>query len=571
MPKFFLPLFLIFSLSGLLLFPGNGALGGTGDRGYKYSRNYTPKEYDCAPQNWCVLQGRQGIIYVGNQDDFLEYDGVSWRYTDIPNQSVRSLAIDTTGTLYLGGNNEIGFLTPNSKGELQYVSLVKHLDEAKRSFGTVWRTHSTPEGIYFRTSKFLFRWNAKPGRFDAWEPVSEFRASFTCNGTYFIHQPNLGLMHIVRNSLEMIPGGERFAGFRICMMVPYDAKKVLVGTRSNGFYLYDGRDITPFPIEVDDKIKEMILSHGIRLSSRPGEFALATLKGGLFIIDYRGKLKHIFNTDSGLQDKNVKYVYEDFQGNLWLALGKGISKIEYNSPFSIYDDRSHLPGLVLSVVRYRTQLYAGTTGGLYLLEAPNKFREVPEISTNCWFLLSSADALLAATSQGVFQLGDKDNPNRLWQITPGNSYILVPSRQDPGRIWVGTREGLVSLYLKKDRWVEEYRFKNITQEIRTLAEDQKGNLWLGIRGPGVLYVDFSAPKDSFHPDLTPARYDISYGLPPEEVHVCMATGHIIFATEQGIFRFDEKNNRFIPDTTFGGKYAAGPDGVSVFYIVEDRN
>ncbi len=567
-------LYLSFGFSGSLLFPGNGAtetMEGTKDTGFKYSMNYTPEEYGSAPQNWCILQDRLGIIYAANQDDFLEYDGVSWRSIDIPNQSVRSIAIDDNGTIYIGGNNEIGFLAPDSKGKLQYVSLVKHLDEDKRNFGIVWRTHSTKEGIYFRTSTFLFRWNPNYKQFKVWEPVSIFIASFTNDGKYFIHQQDVGMMHIVGDSLEMIPGGERFAGFRIYMMVPYDSQHLLVGTRSKGFYLYDGMNIIPFPIEVDDYVKKMMLSHGVRLSSRPGEFALATLRGGLVIIDSRGRLKHIFNKNSGLQDENVKYVFEDFQGNLWLALVKGISKIEYDSPFSVHDDRSHLPGLVLSVVRHRNQLYAGTTSGLYLLDSANKFREIPDVSTNCWFLLSVDEALLAATSQGVFQLGNKDSSSRIWKIIDNNSYILEPSRQDPSRLWVGTRQGLFSLYLKKDQWAAEHRFKNITQEIRTIAEDQKGNLWLGIRAQGVLHVDSSTHKNSIHPGLTAARYDTSHGLPAKEVHVFMAAGHIIFATEDGIFRFHEGNNTFIPDTTLGSEFAGGPDGKSVFRIVEGKN
>jgi hypothetical protein len=83
----------------------------------------------------------------------------------------------------------------------------------------------------------------------------------------------------------------------------------------------------PFPTGADNYLKEKKLSHGIRLSS--GDFALATLHGGLVIIDSQGNLKEIFTKDYDLQNDNVKYVFEDSQGNLWLCLDKGISKIEY--------------------------------------------------------------------------------------------------------------------------------------------------------------------------------------------------------------------------------------------------
>jgi ligand-binding sensor domain-containing protein len=139
------------------------------------------------------------------------------------------------------------------------------------------------------------------------------------------------------------------------MMAPFapdhtTAKKLLIGTRSQGFYIYDGTSAVPFPTEADDYLKENKLYHGIRLST--GDYALATLQGGVVIIDANGRLKEIFTGSSGLQNDNVKYVFEDSTGNLWLALNKGISKIEYASPISFYDNRTNLPGLVLSVTRH---------------------------------------------------------------------------------------------------------------------------------------------------------------------------------------------------------------------------
>ncbi|NIM17485.1 MAG: hypothetical protein GTO45_36195 [Candidatus Aminicenantes bacterium] len=102
-----------------------------------------------------------------------------------------------------------------------------------------------------------------------------------------------------------------------------------------------------------------------------------------------GRLKYIFDKTSGLQDENVKYVFEDIQGNLWLALNNGISRIEYKSPFFLYPD---LPGLVQSVVRHHNALYAGTSQGLFVLRSKSKtFRPVTGMSGNCWSLLSSED------------------------------------------------------------------------------------------------------------------------------------------------------------------------------------
>ncbi|MCP5052437.1 MAG: hypothetical protein GY940_35040, partial [bacterium] len=79
----------------------------------------------------------------------MQYDGVSWRLLTIPNSHTLSLAMDDdSGTIYIGGNSEIGFLTFDKKRALEYRSLTDHLKENEKNFSMVWETFSTTEGVY---------------------------------------------------------------------------------------------------------------------------------------------------------------------------------------------------------------------------------------------------------------------------------------------------------------------------------------------------------------------------------------------------------------------------------------
>jgi ligand-binding sensor domain-containing protein len=550
-------------------FPNNDGYFQNKNTGFKYLKNYSPEGKDIQPQNWSVVQDKRGIIYVGNHGTLLEFDGVSWRTLRVPNFSVCSLAMDEEGTLYIGGEDEIGFFTLDSRGARKYTSLTARLKDNQRDFSIVWRIHSTKEGVYFRTAKFLFRWDSKKKEIKELESARSCNAAFFCQGRFFVLRRPEGLMQMVNDSLELIPGGEAFKADKISMMVPYDDRTLLIGTRSKGFYLYDGSKRRPFPTEVDDYLKEKELYHGIRLKSSPGDFALATLRGGLVIIDTNGRLKHIFNKAAGLADDNVWCVFEDSRGNLWLALNKGTAKVECASPFSFYDDRSDLPGLVLSVVKHDNHVYTGTSSGLYFLASPNRFRPVLTVS-NCMSLLSIGKSLFAATSGGVLLV--ENDAKRM--IIENRSYVLHRSQKDTNRVWVGTRQGLVSLYLNsnsrnpKHQWAVEHRFKNITEEILTIIENKKGNLWLGMKTKGVLNVDFKSDGRITNPTVN--RYSIPNGLPDGEINVFMAAGHVMFASPaKGIYRFNEKDKVFVPDSTLGDKFAGGSKGV--FRIAEDRH
>jgi signal transduction histidine kinase/DNA-binding response OmpR family regulator/ligand-binding sensor domain-containing protein len=536
--------------------------------GFKFLENCDPKIKGLSPQNWSVVQDKRGVIYVGNNGGLLELDGVNRWVIRVRNDSVRSMAIDEKGNLYIGGNNEIGFFAREPNGSMIYTSLNDRLKDKYKNFSTVWSTLSTKEGVYFHTSKFLFRWDFKQIR--VFESANPFNNIYACEGKFFVLQRPEGLKQMVNDSLQLIRGGDAFSEDKICMIVPYHDRTLLIGTRSKGLYLYDGSRRQPFPTVVDDYLIKNEVYHGIRLKSSPGDFALATRLGGLVIIDSRGNLKHIYDKKSGLQDDNAWYVFEDFQGNLWLALNNGIAKIEYATPFSVCDDRSNLPGLVLSVVRHGKHLYAGTSSGLYFLASPNNFRPVQGISDACWSLLSIGKYLLAATSGGVFYV--KNDAKEM--IIKNRSYVLSDSQKDSNRVWVGTNQGLVSLYFKGGQWVKEREFKNITQEIRTIVEEKEGNLWLGTSAEGVLKVDFPRDGDIANPVVNQYLTLVNRSPPSEqlsvvEIKVFMADGHVIFATPTGLYRFNGKDKFFIPDPTLGDRFADGSR--RIFFIVPDRH
>jgi len=550
--------------------------------GFKYFRNYSREDYNLQPQNWSILQDKEnGIIYIANQEGLLVYDGASWRSIDIPNQSVRSLAIDDTGTVYVGGRNEFGRLILDEKDSLKYESLRSFIENDDQiHFTDVWKIHPAKEGTYFHTWEFLFRWDPNSKKIETIVPVIRFNASFMCSGELFIRQQNIGFMKMEDGTFVLVKGGEKFANEGILMMAPYDntGKKFLIGTGSKGLYMCDcGKNtIDPFKTEVDDVLKEKRILHGIRLSSskspgQPGDFALATQLGGLVIIDSYGRLKYLFNKAAGLLDNKVNYVFEDKQDNLWLALEKGISKIEYTSPISIYDDRSGLTGLVLSVIKHQNVLYVGTTDGLFSLQSssPGKFSHIPGIPVYCSSLISVGDSLLAATIKGVFRVKPE-----IKRITKSASFVLLQSQKNKNRVWMETNNGLTSLYFhpgnknKSGKWVvEHHQFKGLTADIRTIVEEKNGNLWLGTLTKGVLNVDFSSNSTGNRPLVN--TYYTSHNLPEGEVQVFGAAGHVVFATNEGIFRFDEIKKIFVPDSTLGKEFAGGSNGV--FRIAEDKN
>ena len=128
--------------------------------GQPFIQYYSPKEYKADYANWCVLQGANGFIYVGNNKGLLEYDGNSWRVIKTPRNSiVRSLSMDNNGRIYVTASSDFGYLEPDSIGQLKFVSLLNYMKNDDLEFGDVWDVVTSSHGVYFKTDDKVFRWS----------------------------------------------------------------------------------------------------------------------------------------------------------------------------------------------------------------------------------------------------------------------------------------------------------------------------------------------------------------------------------------------------------------------------
>ena len=79
--------------------------------------NYSKQTYHAGTQNWAIRQGRNGVMYFANNEGLLTFDGVYWRTYPLPNKTkVRSMEIGADNRIYIGGENEFGYFTPDQQG-----------------------------------------------------------------------------------------------------------------------------------------------------------------------------------------------------------------------------------------------------------------------------------------------------------------------------------------------------------------------------------------------------------------------------------------------------------------------
>ncbi|MBK6622118.1 MAG: response regulator [Saprospirales bacterium] len=520
------------------------AQNGFSPSGAPFIRNYPPDEYGAHNQNWAIAQDRRGVMYFGNSRGLLEYDGASWRLIQPEHvRIIRSMAASADGRIFGGGYGEIGYLAPDSSRQLQFVSLLPHLDEAYRDFTDVWQTLATSEGIFFVTTRYIFRWDGQKMR--AWPAKTAFHFGFAVHDQFYVQQSETGLMQIVSDSLRLAPLGEQWREERISAMLPFSSqgnKRILVATRENGLFLYDDLSIERFATGADELLINSQVSCALALAN--GQFAFGTMQAGVVVIDETGKLRDRLHKPTGLQDDAVLSLYEDRQRALWTGLQVGIARAETGSPFRYFGEREGIKGSVWEIVRHQGRLYFATVMGVfYLDENSGRFKPVAGVSPQCWALLPFGKTLLASAFDGVYEI----NGNQGRRISDGFVFSLHRSRQDPMRVFAGMRDGLKSLYFDGGTWREEGRIEGMNQEVRHFYETPEGQLWLTDYFSGLLLVDLSK---GYTPRPPIMRFDTLHGLPPADRVVAFPTDKgLRFATLQGIFLFDEARQRFYRDST----------------------
>ena len=535
---------------------------------------FSPAETGGGNQEWAFAQDHRGVLYIGDNLGVLEYDGASWRLImTATNNVVRALDVDDAGRVFVGSSVDFGYLAPDAAGEKHYISLLDYVPEGDRVFNDVWTVYATTEGVYFQARERIFRFSeASDGTWQVkvWRPEGVFYYAFWLDGVYYVHQGGMGLMKMTDDVLELLPGGEQFAGQRLQVMLPFDDGTYLVGPFSQGLFRFDGQGFMPFASEVNAFLRTNTLYKGTVLPD--GTFGLTTIAGGYTVIDQNGRRVQMLDKSRGLPSDILYAAFVDRTGLVWLSPENSICQYEARSPLTRYGVASGLDGFTSDIIRHKGVLYISTSSGpFYLDAAAATFKTVNGVSggnPQTWSFLQVDEDLLLATGTGIYQI-EGSTAQAITQNVLGVSspQIFHRSRQDPNRIFVGRSESLTTLRREAGIWIEEGAIPGINQEIRFIVEPEPGQVWLGLQTQGAMRVHFA---DATFDNPVIDRFGPEDGLPGAGgVSIFEAAGRLVFAMREGITRFDEATGRFEPDTLFGG--VVGQGGSSEEYsVVEDR-
>lgn len=120
-------------------------------------RNYLTEITQGSDQNWCIAKDKFGNMYFGNQNrGVLQYNGTKWSAIPIKtNPRIYSLAADDKGIVYVGAAYEFGYLQPDEKGNIEYISLADRIDSIPK-IKIVWSIELNDNKVYFQSEANIY-------------------------------------------------------------------------------------------------------------------------------------------------------------------------------------------------------------------------------------------------------------------------------------------------------------------------------------------------------------------------------------------------------------------------------
>ena len=544
-------------------------------KGISYVKNYTKEDYNASEQNWAVCQDNRGVMYFGNNDEgILVFNGNTWEKIFVYNNEVRSLAADNVGTIYVGGNNEFGYLLPNTQGKLIYNSLVSEVNDTM-DIGKIWKVYCKGDETFFcsflniyhfKNKKYLRTYHYGKGGF----------FSFLIQDKLYWGNYYEGLLVESADTFKQIKGGDYYKNKDIFTILPFSDNELFIGTMVQGCFIYNLETGRSENIEtINDNFKRLSqnlinsqLYKGFVLSD--SNFAFATLNDGLLIVNRNGEIIERYYKENRLPESSVADIYEDNFGGIWLVTVNGISYIEYYSPYKKFDSKDGLDGIILNVKTFKNNLYVATTSGLYYQKFDTNgmpyFKLVPGMDQFVWNMLiikiDNQEKLIVATSRNTYELLSPQHYKAINSNEYTNCHFLHQSKNNPNKIYIGFETGINYVEYKNGEWTYKERFKQTKEDVKSIYEDIDGNVWIGGSINGIAKII----NDSII-----IRYNLEHGLPSLEYNSIYGVGDkIIIATKEGLYEYEEETERFKKYHDFGESFSIKRDYISEIFSFKEN-
>lgn len=325
-------------------------------------------------QSWAVCQDEDNIMLFAYRKGILSFDGQDWANIGISVIPYAMRKNPADKKIYIGAENNFGFIEKDAAGAYKYVSLSGDSSDA----GIITKIILRDSIAWFYSDQSADRYNLSTRSSELHleaRPGFPFTGIIIMPGNSFVNVLGKGLHRIESDTLFPIVTGYLTEQTEILFALPYDMNRVLVGQSNGSLSLFDGIKYYEFPVKDDGYLKGNILSEGIALGDTA--YAFSTLDGGALVIEkLTGKVLFTINNQNDLPDDEVFAIGTDNTGGLWLSHQYGLTRADLHLPVANFSIFPGLKGNLTSALMHNGELCVATSEGVFYLAEVKSYDEV---------------------------------------------------------------------------------------------------------------------------------------------------------------------------------------------------
>lgn len=563
-----------YQILALLLFSLNPLVFSQNPIGMPDIVNYDNGSYGGGTHNWDIQQDSNGVLYFANDEGLLTFDGSRWKIYSLPNKTiVRSIKIASDNKIYVGGQGDFGYFSPDDNGKLFFSSLKDKIPDGYRSFADIWNVNCVGKAVFFRTENNIFRW--LNGKITIFKTDSKWLYMGMANNTIIAHDKNKGLLKLSGNRWVPLLNTTVPSDFNISSISQFGKDSLIISSLSHGLHtVYDGQMVL---IEAAKNINNISNICNIDDNS----MAVATLNNGCFLMGKDGKEVYHLSKNTGLQNNSILSLFKDKSNNIWLGLADGISFIANNNAIkhinpSVFDNAAGHTSVI-----YNNRLYVGLSNGFYALPlsnekdislAQNNFTPVVNAGGQAWGMNVVNDKLLFGRHEGAFELTEKGlNP-----IAVGRGYWNFIGYNQANAtnpvLLAGNYHGISVFDYANNKFNVVGSIQNFAESARFIVADNENNIWVSHPYKGVYKITLSGMRTK-----NVKLYTDKNGLPSTfNNHIYHVKNKIAVGTEKGVYEYNPITDKFELSSffkpIFGERYIRylKEDGQGNIWFIEEK-
>lgn len=504
--------------------------------------HYTRNDFKGDTEFWSSCIGNDGVLYFGNNDGVLIYDGENWKKIKLPNSSsVRSLLAATDGTIYAGGFNEFGTIKKDSVGNYHYNSFIKKLNLEGKELENLEQAHEIDNTIIMRFYKELIVINEN--RKTIIPSTTDFMYATILNNTYYVQDMKVGILSFnpKADELTLVLQTEKLKNIAIKGILPTKNPNELFIVLENG-EVFKGNLKTNEVILWEDIFTDGHEDQVVSTVQKDNNYLIGTLGSKIKMLNSNGKLVESPEAFNQIQNPSV-LDFLPVKNGLWVMLYNGLDYINYDTNSYKFFESSKVYDLKL----FNKKLYVATNKGVYVsdfkAENPTKisFKLIEGLQGQAWTLNEYKGNLLLAHHKGLYHLKEGEAK----RITTFGTWKILAIPNKENQLLACGYAGLFLIKKEGDEFKLVNKidgFKESTRDI--IASEEPNTFWVCHGYKGVFKIKIN---DNYNHVFSIDHYTDTNGFEsPFNINVFKWEGEIVFTSNTGIYRYNNTNNTFKP-------------------------